>query len=268
MKIKKHMRRERDRFIKYHGPTVVDDWIRVRALSELVEALPRIRTATPLSVDDEKLEITYEWLGDLPRMITLPHAELLRSIADIGLGLAQIHEQGKNCDALEDTPVNSVLPLETVGIDEPTSRLINDCLPIGFFHGDCWHANVLIDDAGDCVLIDPIPSLRLFGERRYMLANGIVDLATMHMSLTMMFPLANLLRLNLDRQLEIGEVLLASYLRHFDALSMRKFVLQLSRSLAIRYATSYPKYINYLVGWVKMGLSKKIIAATDKRLSW
>ena len=99
-------------------------------------------------------------------------------------------------------------------------------------------------------------------------ANGIVDLATMHMSLTMSFPLANLLRLNLDRQLEIGEVLLASYLRHFDALPMRKFVLQLSRSLAIRYATSYPKYINYLVGWVKRGLSKHIIAATDKRLSW
>ncbi|MCH7536339.1 MAG: hypothetical protein IID57_00650 [Proteobacteria bacterium] len=247
---------------------MADDWIRVRALSELVEALPRIRTATPLSVDDEKLEITYEWLGDLPRMITLPHAELLRSIADIGLGLAQIHEQGKNCHALLDTPANSVLPLGAVGIDEPTSRLLNDCLPTGFFHGDCWHANVLIDDAGNCVIIDPIQSPRLFGKRNYLLANGIVDLATMHMSLTMMFPLANLLRLNLDRQLEIGEVLLASYLRHFDALSMRKFVLQLSRSLAIRYATSYPKYINYLVGWVKMGLSKKIIAATDKRLSW
>ncbi len=262
------MRREHDRFIKYHGPTVADDWIRVRALSELTEKTPRVRAATPLSVDDGSLEITYTCLGDLPRMITLAHTELLASIANMGLGLAQIHEQGMHCNALEDTAEKSALPLDTMGIDEHTSRLLDDSLPTGFFHGDCWHANVLIDDAGDCVLIDPIPSVRLFGKRRYLLANGIVDLATMHMSLTMSFPLTNLLRLNLDRQLEIGEVLLASYLRHFDALPMRKFVLQLSRSLAIRYAISYPKYINYLVGWVKMGLSKQIIAATDKRLAW
>ena len=197
----------------------------------------------------------------------LPHSKLLTSIAEMGLGLAQIHEQGKNCHALQDTPASSVLPLSAVGIDESTSQLLSDCLPTGLFHGDCWHANVLIDSAGDCVLIDPIPSLRLFGERRYLLANGIVDLATMHMSLTMSFPLANLLQLNLDRQLEIGEILMDGYLRHFNALPMRKYVLQLSRSIAIRYATSYPQYINYLVGWVKMGLSKQIIAATDRRLA-
>ena len=266
--MKKHMRRERDRFVKYHGPTLADDWIRVRALSELVEKLPRIRTATPLSMDDVKLEITYEWLGDLPRMITLPHAELLRSIANIGLGLAQIHEQGKNCHALLDAPANSVLPLGAVGIDEPTSRLLNDCLPTGFFHGDCWHANVLIDDAGDCVIIDPIQSPRLFGKRNYLLANGIVDLATMHMSLILGFPLSGLWRLDMDRQLEIGEVFLESYLRHCNALPMKKTVLQLSRALALEYVSSYPRYINYLVGWVRLGLGKQIIAAADRRLAW
>lgn len=263
--MKKYMRREHDRFIKYHGSTLDDDWIRVRALSELTKNIPKLHSPTPLSVDDENQEIVYAWLGDLPRMITLPHEELLTSIANLGLGLARIHEQGKNCAALEHTSVESVLPLGTVGIDEATNRLVSDRLPTGLFHGDCWHANVLIDAAGDCVLIDPIPSLRLFGEHRYLLANGMVDLATLHMSLTLSFPLSKLLRLDLDRQLEIGEVLLESYLRHFDALAMRKYVLQLSRTLAIKYASSYPKYINYLVGWIKMGLSKQIIAATDAR---
>lgn len=266
--MKKYSQRHGDTFVKFHGPTVSEDWRHVTALAELTESIPGLRTAQPLSFDQDRQRISYRWLGDLPRIITLPGAELIDAIVVIGSGLAQIHEQGTRCPSLESLPERQVLPLGTFGIDQSTSRQIDARLPVGLFHGDCWHGNVLMDGTGNCVLIDPIQSPWLFGHQRFPLANGIVDLATLHMSLIVSFTLLRLLSVNLDEQIEVGNVLLESYLQRFDALSMRPQVLRLSRAIAIQYISSYPKRINVLVGWIKLLLSRKTIADVDAKLAW
>lgn len=266
--MKKSMHREGNTFVKYHGPSAENDWTKVRALAELAESVPHLRTITPLSLDEDSQNISYVWLGDLPRMITLPRTKLIESLAVLGSGLAQIHEQGTNCASLKSHRADDILPLDSFGLDEAALQEIDDRLPIALFHGDCWHGNVLVDESGDCVLIDPIQSPWLFGAKRYLLASSIVDLATLHMSLIISFRLLPLLRLNIDRQLELGEVLLDSYLGHFDAGPLRKQALRLSRAIAKRYISSYPARINFFVGKIKSNLSNRIIADVDAILAW
>ncbi len=77
-----------------------------------------------------------------------------------------------------------------------------------------------------------------------------------------------LLNLDIDQQIEIGELLLESYLQHFSAQSLRPQVLRLSRAIAIQYVSSYPTRINFIVGKVKQRLSKKLIATIDAKLAW
>ncbi|MGI9262426.1 MAG: hypothetical protein ACR2QR_10350 [Woeseiaceae bacterium] len=266
--MKKYLRRHGDTFVKFHGPSVEDDWRHVNALMELTANTSRLRTAVPLSADQDQRRISYEWLGDLPRMITLTGAALADAIAIVGSGLAHIHEQGTACASLDGLGNSPMLPLESFGIEPTTVSKMESRLPIGLFHGDCWHGNVLVDDAGECVLIDPIQSPWLFGSKRYLLASGAVDLATMHMSLIVSFTLLRLMRNDLDEQIELGNVLLESYLQRFDALSLREDVLRLSRAIAIQYISSYPTRINVLVGWIKLLLSKKMIADVDAKLAW
>ena len=55
-----------------------------------------------------------------------------------------------------------------------------------------------------------------------MCASGIVDLATMHMSLLVSLRIMKLLSISIEKQLAVGEILLESYLKHFDAMSLRR----------------------------------------------
>ena len=266
--MKKYLRRHGDTFVKSHGPSVERDWRHVKALAELTTTIPGLCTAEPLALDRERQRITYRWLGNLPRMITLPAGRLKDTIAVLGGGLARIHEQGIRCPSLERVTDPAVFPLQGFGMDERALRDLDARLPVGLFHGDCWHGNVLIDDSGDSVLIDPIQSPWLFGRDRFLLANGVVDLATMHMSLIVSFRLLPLLRLDLNRQTELGDILLESYLQRFDAMALRPLALRLSRAIANQYISSYPVRINVLVGWMKRSLSRKIIADVDTKLAW
>jgi phosphotransferase family enzyme len=266
--VKKYQRRHGDSFVKFHGPAVEEDWKRVNALAEMTQDIAGVRTAKPLHLDTAAQCITYEWLGDLPGLITLPDDQLRTAVSVMGEGLARIHEQGMRCPSLQSSSAEPPFPLENFGIDEQTSRSIDARLPRGFFHGDCWHGNILVDEAGACVLIDPIQVPWLFGQQQWIQANGIVDLATLHMSLFMSYRIWPLINLDIDQQIKIGELLLESYLQHFSAQSLRPQVLRLSRAIAIQYVSSYPTRINFIVGKVKQRLSKKLIATIDAKLAW
>ena len=108
----------------------------------------------------------------------------------------------------------------------------------------------------------------MFGSFDYILANGAVDLATFHMSLLLSYPLMDLLKLDLQQKLLIGEALLDSYLQYFDATNLRDDVLALSRATATRVAGAYPERINFLIAKIKVRLSNRIIAKADKVLGW
>lgn len=261
----KILRRYGDEFLKWHGPTIEADWRQVSLLHDLTAAVDGVRTARPLRMDRERECIWYEWLGDLPTMISLRGDDLTDMLMKAGLALAQVHETSVLRQADDAATPVRILPLEMFGIGPEDAIRFDEKLPTGFFHGDCWHSNVLVDPNGDCVLIDPIQSPWLFGHERFEQANGAVDLATMHMSLLVSVKLPQLLRLDIDARLEYGNVLLESYLGYFDAQSLKKQVLSLSRAIATTYISSYPVRINTLVGWIKLWLSKRVITAAANR---
>ena len=109
-------------------------------------------------------------------------------------------------------------------------------------------------------MIDPIQSPWLFGTNRFDVANGVIDLATMHMSFLVSVKLTQLMNLDVRQRLALGDVLLESYLSAFDAMSLRRHVIRLSRAIATKYISTYPVRINTVVGWIKLWLSKRAIA--------
>jgi hypothetical protein len=182
--------------------------------------------------------------------------------------LARLHSLDTASASPASHPRAPIFDLDRFGIDSKDQEHIDKLLPVGFFHGDCWQGNVLIDDSGACVLIDPIQSPWIFGKTRYLLANGAVDLATMHMSLLIGFPMLKLIHLDVDRKLEFDDILLDSCLKFFDARSLRRPVLHLSRAIAIRSVSSYPTRINPIIGRIKVLISQRIIESIAKKGVW
>ncbi len=256
----KILRRYGDEFLKFHGPSVRQDWRQVTTLSRLTDDMPRVRTATPLRVEADSERIWYEWLGKLPLLMTLHGDALNDAVWRVGKALAGIHEASTQMPRETDDEPAVEFPLEMFAVDRTVARDIDARIPVGFFHGDCWHGNVLIDADEDLVLIDPIQSPWLFGDKRFDVASGVVDLATMHMSFLVSVKLMELVNLDVSRRLAIGDLLLDSYLTEFDASALTGHVKKLSRSIATKYISTYPVRINTMVGWIKLWLSKRVIA--------
>jgi hypothetical protein len=263
--MKKLLRRHGDEFMKYHGSWVEEDWRQVNILADLTKSIPNVRTAEPLRLDLEKECIWYEWLGELPSLITLKGGKLDEMVFRTGTALAKIHAASADMPAYSDISPDSRFPLGMFGVDKSDDRKISNKLPVGFFHGDCWHGNVHFDSQEECVLIDPVQSPWLFGSQRFVCASGIVDLATMHMSLLVSLRIMKLLSISIEKQLAVGEILLESYLKHFDAMSLRREAFRLSNAIAKKYVSTYPVRINVLVGWVKQGLSKRVISSAEEK---
>ncbi len=258
--MKKILRRHGEEFLKSHGASVSQDWRQVTTLSRLTESMPRVRTAEPLRVEEENERIWYEWLGELPLLMSLDGDVLNDAVWRVGKALAGIHAASAQLPRDRDGNPAAKFPLDMFGIDAAVARDIDALVPVGFFHGDCWHGNVLIDANEDLVLIDPIQSPWLFGNKRFDVASGIVDVATMHMSFLVSVKLMELVNLDVSQRLAIGNVLLDSYLTEFDATALTGHVKSLSRSIATKYISTYPVRINTMVGWIKLWLSKRVIA--------
>ena len=256
----KILRRYDDEFLKFHGPSVRRDWQQVRAFDRLTSNLPRVRTAKPLRAEFEEQRIWYEWLGKLSPLMSLRGEKLDDAVWRVGKALAGVHEGTAGLPHDARPGFGKILLLEEFGIDASETAAIDARVPVGFFHGDCWHGNVLVDTNHDLVLIDPIQSPWLFGRERFDLASGVADLATMHMSFLVSVKLMQLLRLDVERRLELGDLLLDSYLSEFDATAVRGYVLRLSRAIATKYISTYPVRVNALVGRVKLLLSRRVMA--------
>lgn len=256
----KILRRYGDEFLKFHGPSVQEDWQQVRMLDDLTATMPRVGTAKPLRLESEDQRIWYEWLGNLPLLMSLSGDDLRDAVWRVGKALAGVHEKSAGMPRYASPDSGSRLGLDSFGIDATTAASIDTRIPVGFFHGDCWHGNVLIDENQDLVLIDPIQSPWLFGSERFELASGIADLATMHMSFLVSVKLGQLFVLDVRQRLALGDLLLDSYLAEFDALDFRGEVLKLSRAIATKYISTYPLRINKTVGVIKLWLSRRVIA--------
>lgn len=253
-------------YTKVHGASMEVDWQRVNALASLLDADTEATTARPLHCDPERRTITYEYLSDLRPLMRLPEDLLFETLARIGRSLAKVHMRAPS--TLPSATASEKLPLTMLGIDDALEHRVNEHLPTGFFYGDCWHGNIFLGPRDTCVFLDPVQSPWMFGRRNFFVANGIVDLATLHMSLLISHPLLRLLRRDTGSLRRLGDELLEHYLATVGAKDCREDVLAVSRRVAEIYISVYPRRINFVVGSVKAAISRARLDRLAQEAAW
>lgn len=262
----KRIRRRGDIMQKVHGAAVRDDWDKVNLFWQLITTIPGATTPKPIALDTAHQCITYEYLPGLQPILRQRCVDLPSAFQQVAIVVARLHEQSANTFRKQlNVPT---FPLESVGIRIEEKRRMNGRLPTGIFYGDCWHGNLFLGADHRIVLLDPIQSPWMFGPTRYLVANGAVDLATLHMSLLISYPLFQLLSLREDRLIELAHLLVDAYLAYFQAGSIKQDVLKLSRRIADTYVNTYPHRINRFVGSVKAVLTESRIRSLEEKTAW
>lgn len=254
--------RQRDTvFVKHHGPTVTDDWSRAQLFSRLVANVEGLRTARPLWVAEASQRIGYEWLPALQPLIDRPIAALTDDLRRLGALLATLH----SVDVADVSPV--CYPLATLGLGGAEIARLDAQLPSGMFWGDCWHGNIFRGEGSAIYVVDPLPNRWLF-EPGWVRANGVIDIAMLHMSLFFCHPSTRLLTIDSRRYLAPAAALLEGYLGFHDAANLTPLVLRVSRTLAIRYIAAYRRRLAYPLARLKIWRSHRLLRMLDSILEW
>jgi hypothetical protein len=247
-------------FIKEHGPSVSEDWARVGDFARVVACVEGLCTAQPLWLDEGSQRIGYQWLRLRP-VIGLRPAVLAAQLRRFGVLLAALHAVDVPAPGL------AAYPLASLGLAKPEIALLGARLPCGLFWGDCWHGNVFRGDGAAICVIDPLPNRWVF-EPGYRLANGVIDLAMLHMSLFFCHPVARLLAMDPHRYEPPASALLQGYLDAVGAAELAPLVKRVSRTLAIRYIEGYRRRLARPLAELKVWRSHRILRMLDGTLAW
>lgn len=236
-------------FSKRHGVALADELQRLACLQQVCASTGLATTAAVLEVDALHSCIRYEYLDGL---VPLPLAagQEPSVFRELGVLLARLHRARPAM--LEQLPRDlgwEFRQLQQAGIGQGMAQRLLDVFPAGFSHGDCWHGNVLRQNAA-WVVLDPIPSgLILQGIGVH--ASGIFDLANMHMSFLACRDLRHFFE-GVGRQVSsYGNALLDGYLDDCGCAWARPAVLQLSRALARQWAAGYSRRLVMPVAFLK-----------------
>lgn len=248
-------------FVKHHGPTVTDDWFRAQLFSRLVAQVDGLRTARPLWIDESSQRIGYEWLPALQPFIDRPTAALTDDLRRLGALLAALHAVAMP----DELPAR--YPLAALGLDGSEVARLDAQLPCGMFWGDCWHGNIFRGEGAAIYVVDPLPNRWLF-EPGWVRANGVIDIAMLHMSLFFCHPSTRLLTFDPRHYMAPAAALLEAYLGFHDAADLAPLVLRVSRTLAIRYIAAYRRRLAYPLARFKIWRSHRILRKLDSSLKW
>ncbi|NII11440.1 hypothetical protein [Oleiagrimonas sp. C23AA] len=250
---------------KYHGGSLSSDWHRLLALQSICDHVPGVRTARPREIVPACQSVDYDYLDFPPGLLRFVDSDDV--FVRLGQLLAQMHRTPVVLDTQYLNP--DPFPLEELDISEHDVQVLQRKIPPGWLHSDLWHGNVFFDRSDGFVIIDPLPA-RFLGPHGYILGNGAMDLASMHMGLIFCHSLCSQLLLDVDRLLRAGEVFINSYLQEADVCvpGVLGAVLRLSRVMALRFIESYALRLSWPIAKLKYRMAEKTLARVDERLDW
>lgn len=243
-------------FVKNHDSRAFEDWERVNTFYEQCQRIPWLRAPKPCWLDSPAGSIGYERLHHLQPLLSIPDSVEDR-LDDFGRVLSRFHAEPVPISVNKSSNDEQRRFLASIGVTRRDADVLIGEFPHGFFHGDCWHGNVLVSPERGFVFLDPIPVPWLFHSIR-MVASGAIDLSFFYMSLFLRHPLLRLLRLDVNAARRLANVVLNGYLREIDGFRFRRSVIRLSDSLAERYIAEYPKRLCFPIGYCKLLVSSKL----------
>lgn len=254
-------------FIKHHGSRSSIDWVRVKILFDVCTRVEGLDAAEPVWVDPELGQIAYKRIVGL-RPLLRPGGALENRMSRIGSLLAKFHQVSIRHLHPSMAASNSY-PLGAFALPEGDTSVLNDTLPIGMFHGDCWHGNIWETSDNTFVILDPLPNAWMF-EYRHDVGCGGIDLAMLHMSLFMCHPLVRHVATNILEMEAASDALIEGYLESVNAPvgRVRPAILRLSRELASRYVKGYAQRLVWPLAVLKSVIGRKIIGKLDHKLHW
>lgn len=252
------------RFVKHHGPSIECDLPRLEVLAQVCEQVEGVTTARVLHADIARQKVVYERLA-LTEPVT-SKTDDLEVMSRVGKLLANMHTA-----EFFVTPDFSTepYPLESLGIAQHDARILTEALPPGWFHSDFWHGNVFVLDAGNIVVIDPLPATFMFPDK-HILASGVLDVAMMYMSLLIRHPLLRQRFLSVPLHISAAEAFLMSYLEQRNACDiqiispLRRVIL----TLAEKWISAFSTRLAWPICTAKRSLATKSILAMEKSEEW
>lgn len=252
------------RFVKHHGPSIECDLPRLEVLAQICEQVEGVTTARVLHADIPRQKVAYERLA-LTAPMTSKTGDL-EAMSRIGRLLANMHTAEFSVTSNFNT---EPYPLASLGIAQHDARILNEALPPGWFHSDFWQGNVFVQDAGNIVVLDPLPAAFMFpGE--HILASGALDVAMMYMSLLIRHPLLTQRFLSFPLHMNAAETFMMSYLEQRNAYDtqvispLRRVIL----ALAENWISAFSTRLAWPICAVKRNLAAKSILAMEKSEEW
>lgn len=252
-------------FRKKHQNNIDLDLIRIQQLEEICGRLSGVSACRAVEVNYKENVIGYEYIDTSRPLIKSLKNE--HAWFDLGKTLAKIHTT--SIDILGPIDTEKKYSLQEFGLSASEEKFLDDLFGMSWFHGDFWYGNVFksIDDG--FIVIDPIPSMSIFREKAYF-ANGLLDVATMYMSLHFVHPISRQLRIDPNTYTKPADNFLLAYSkeRGIDSEDALYLARKVARELAKRFISSYKRRLMPPLAAIKEFLAHNTLAKLDKNINW
>lgn len=253
------------KFLKKHENPVELDLQRIRSLEKICSKLERVQACQAIDADKQNNIISYEYFDSSRPLIKSLKNEIVWH--DLGIVLAKIHKA--SFSALEISKNASRYSLQEFGLSEIEEYYLDDLFGVTWFHGDFWHGNIFRAADDSFIVIDPIPSKSIFNNEHHF-ANGLLDAATMYMSLYFVHPIFRQITVTPKNYTKPANDFLSAYLQERGINSEKALFLskKIARSLAKKFINSYKNRLIFPLAKIKEFLALNTMNNLDQQINW
>lgn len=252
-------------FRKKHQNNIASDLVRIQYLAAICNELNGVKTCHVVETNEKENFIDYEYIDTSRPLIKSLKNEC--TWFDLGIMLAKIHTASIGILGPIDTA--SKYSLQAFGLSSSEEKHLDELFGISWFHGDFWHGNIFNSIDGGFIIIDPIPSMSIFSDEAHF-ANGLLDVATMYMSLHFVHPIYRQIRIDPNIYTKSANEFLLAYIQERGVGSEDTLYLarRIARVLAKKFISSYKRRLSPPLAIIKEMLALKIMTNLDKNINW